>query len=121
MLRIAICLAAKSGRCNPASDLETAHLILLTLGLKLRMSLLLALGISQRTTPGEITAHGQIDGTWNLAVYLARNLTGLGLREIVTEFVLTKYRTVSSIVVRTEALLRQDKQLRNEVQRLRNL
>ena len=47
MLRIAICLAAKSGLCNPASDLETAHLILLTLGLKLRMSLLLALGIFQ--------------------------------------------------------------------------
>ena len=58
---------------------------------------------------------GQLNEPRNLAIYLTRKLTGLNLREIGAEFGLTKYSTVSSIVVRTEALLCQEKRLQKRV------
>lgn len=64
---------------------------------------------------------GQLNEPRNLAVYLARKLTGLSLREIGTEFGLTKYSTVSSIVVRIEALLRQNTQLRKRIAGIKKL
>ncbi|MDX2512717.1 MAG: hypothetical protein QNK25_11775 [Desulfobacterales bacterium] len=57
----------------------------------------------------------------NIAIVFTRKLTDLSLRGIGTEFGLKKYRAISSIVARAEALLRQDKQLRKQVAEIKKL
>ncbi len=67
----------------------------------------------------EQTKRGQINEPRNLAIYLARKHSGLKLSEIGVEFGLGKYSSVSSIVMRTEHLISQKKQLKKNVEKIR--
>lgn len=58
------------------------------------------------------TQRGQVNEPRNLAILLCRKLSGLKLTEICMEFGLGSYSSVSSVVIRTESLLEQSKQLR---------
>ena len=63
----------------------------------------------------EQTKRGKMNEPRNVAVYLARRISGLRLEEIGQEFGIGKYSSVSSIVTRTEKQLVQNKQLRKRV------
>ena len=63
---------------------------------------------------------GQLNLPRNVAVYLARKLSGKPLTEIVQEFSLWSYSSVSSIVCRTENLLSGDKDLMKQVQQMKD-
>ena len=62
---------------------------------------------------------GQKNEPRNLAIYLARRHSGLSLAEIGSEFGLRKYSSVSSIVMRTEHLMSQSKQLQEKAEKVR--
>jgi REP element-mobilizing transposase RayT len=64
----------------------------------------------------EQTKRGQVNEPRNVAIYLARKKCGLRLEEIGREFALLKYSSVSSIVTRTENLLKNNRQLRDRVE-----
>ncbi len=68
----------------------------------------------------EQTKRGQVNEPRNLAIYLARKHSGLRLSEIGAEFGLEKYSSVSSIVMRTEQLILQKKQLKKRVENIRS-
>ncbi|MBU0483574.1 MAG: hypothetical protein KKB30_03565 [Proteobacteria bacterium] len=57
------------------------------------------------------TKRGQVNEPRNLAIFLARKISGLKLEEISKEFGLGSYSSVSSIVTRTERLLAKNKPL----------
>ena len=59
----------------------------------------------------EQTKRGKVNEPRNLSIYLARRHSGLRLSEIGREFGLEKCSSVSSIVMRTEQLLSQNKRL----------
>ena len=61
---------------------------------------------------------GQVNEARNVAIYLARRYSGQHLSEIGNEFGLSKYSSVSSIVIRTERLVSQSKQLKRKVENL---
>jgi len=67
------------------------------------------------------TKRGQINEPRNLAIYLSRKISGLGLEDICKEFGLGSYSSVSSVVVRTEQLLSKNKQLRKKVAEIRQM
>jgi hypothetical protein len=69
----------------------------------------------------EQTKRGQVNEPRNIAVYLARKHSGLRLSEIGVEFGLEKYSSVSSIVMRTEQLITQKKQLKKRVEKIRSI
>ncbi|MFC1827539.1 helix-turn-helix domain-containing protein [Thermodesulfobacteriota bacterium] len=62
---------------------------------------------------------GQKNEPRNLVIYLARRHSGLSLAEIGSEFGLRKYSSVSSIVMRTEHLMSQSKQLQKKAENVR--
>lgn len=62
------------------------------------------------------TRRGRANEPRSVAVYLARKRSGFRLQEIGREFGITSYSSVSSIVVRTEKLLHQDKNLRKRLE-----
>ena len=55
----------------------------------------------------------------NVAIYLARKCSGLGLEVIGGEFGLEKYSSVSSIVTRTEKRLSKDKQMQKRIEEVK--
>jgi len=59
----------------------------------------------------EQTKQGKVNEPRNMSIYLARRHSGLRLSEIGREFGLEKCSSVSSIVMRTEQLLSQNKRL----------
>jgi hypothetical protein len=63
----------------------------------------------------EITKRGQINEPRNIALYLARKRSGLRLEEIGKEFRLDKYSSASSVLVRTEQQLSENKHMLNQV------
>ncbi len=63
----------------------------------------------------EQTKRGRINEPRNLAIFLSRKLSGLRLEAICQAFGLGSYSSVSSVVIRTELLLSQSKQLRKRV------
>ena len=63
---------------------------------------------------------GQVNEPRNLSIYLARKHSGLKLSEIGFEFGLEKYSSVSSIVIRTEQMISQNKQLKKRVEKIRS-
>jgi hypothetical protein len=69
----------------------------------------------------EQAKRGQVNEPRNLAIYLARKHSGLRLSEIGLEFGLEKYSSVSSVVIRTEKLLSQNKKLRKRLEKIRSL
>ena len=68
----------------------------------------------------EQAKRGQVNEPRNLAIYLARKHTGLRLTEIGSEFGLEKYSSVSSIVMRTEQLILQNKKLKKRLEKIRS-
>ena len=68
----------------------------------------------------EQAKRGQINEPRNLAIYLARKHSGLRLSEIGLEFGLEKYSSVSSIVMRTEQLILQNKKLKKRLEKIRS-
>ena len=68
----------------------------------------------------EQTKRGQVNEPRNLAIYLARKHSGLRLSEIGSEFGLEKYSSVSSIVMRTEQLILQNKKLKKRLEKIRS-
>ncbi len=69
----------------------------------------------------EQTKRGQVNEPRNLSIYLARKHSGLKLSEIGIEFGLEKYSSVSSIVIRTEQMISQDKKLKKRVEKIRSM
>ncbi|MCB2182461.1 MAG: transposase [Desulfobulbaceae bacterium] len=69
----------------------------------------------------ELSKRGQFNEPRNLSIYLARKHSGLKLAEIGIEFGLEKYSSVSSIVMRTEQMISQDKKLKKRVEKLRSI
>ncbi|MCB2182460.1 MAG: hypothetical protein KQH63_10570 [Desulfobulbaceae bacterium] len=69
----------------------------------------------------ELSKRGQVNEPRNLSIYLARKHSGLKLAEIGIEFGLEKYSSVSSIVMRTEQMISQDKKLKKRVEKLRSI
>jgi REP element-mobilizing transposase RayT len=67
----------------------------------------------------EQTKRGQINEPRNLAIFLSRKLSGLRLEDICKEFGLGSYSSVSSVVIRTEQLVSQSKQLRKKADKIR--
>ena len=67
----------------------------------------------------EQTKRGQVNEPRNLAIFLSRKISGLRLDEICKEFGLGSYSSVSSVVIRTERLLSQGKQLRKRVDKIK--
>jgi hypothetical protein len=63
----------------------------------------------------EQTTRGQINEPRNVAIYLARKYSGLRLVEIGDAFGHLQYSSVSSVVLRTESLLSQRKQLQKKI------
>ena len=68
----------------------------------------------------EQAKRGQVNEPRNLAIYLARKHSGLRLSEIGSEFGLVKYSSVSSIVMRTEQLILQNKKLKKRLEKIRS-
>ncbi len=64
------------------------------------------------------TIRGQVNEPRNVAIYLARKRSGLGLQEIGCEFGLDKYSSVSSVVCRTEQQLPKNPTLRKKINRI---
>jgi len=69
----------------------------------------------------EQSKRGQVNEPRNLSIYLARRHCGLRLSEIGREFGLEKYSSVSSIVMRTEQLISQNKQLKKRLEKVRSM
>lgn len=63
---------------------------------------------------------GQLNEPRNMAIYLARKLSGLGLNEIAKEFGLGSYTSVSSLVIRTEERLSQSKKLQKRLEEVKS-
>lgn len=84
---------------------------------EIKQAVVQSYGIEEQSL--EQSKRGQTNEPRNIAVYLARKHTGLRLEEIGKEFGLNKYSSVSSIVVRTENQLSQDKRLQKQVEGIR--
>lgn len=65
------------------------------------------------------TVRGQANEPRNLAIYLSRKLSREKLEDICKEFDLGSYSSVSSAVIRTEALLSNDNRLRKKLAKIR--
>ena len=68
----------------------------------------------------EQTKRGQVNEPRNMAIYLARKHSGLRLSEKGSEFGHVKYSSVSSIVMRTEQLILQNKKLKKRLEKIRS-
>ena len=70
----------------------------------------------------EVLGHsqrGEVNEPRNVAIYLARKLSGLRLSEIGNVFGQLKYSSVSSIVFRTERLVSEQKAIEKRIKRIR--
>ena len=63
---------------------------------------------------------GEVNEPRNMAIYLARKLSGLRLAEIGQGFGLLKYSSVGSIVLRTERIISEQKALQKRLKRIKN-
>ena len=63
---------------------------------------------------------GEVNEPRNVAIYLARKLSGLRLAEIGQGFGLLKYSSVSSIVLRTERIISKQPALQKRLKRIKN-
>ena len=57
----------------------------------------------------------------NVAIYLIRRLRGESLKRIGREFHITKYRSVSSVIERMEALVSTNRRVKERVEELADL